>query len=33
MEDMDYHLEIIEHDPLACRKTVDCCGASSMLLP
>jgi len=32
MEDVDHHFEIIEHDPLARRKTVDGCGASPMVL-
>jgi hypothetical protein len=31
MEDVDDHFEIIEHDPLARRKTVDCGGAPVMI--
>ena len=31
MENMDEHLQIIEHNPLAGRKTVDRRGASAVL--
>jgi hypothetical protein len=32
MEDMDDYLEIIEHDPLACRKSVDGGRANAVIL-
>jgi len=31
MEDVDNHFEIIEHDPLARRKTVDCRRADMVI--
>lgn len=32
MQDVDHHFEIIEHDPLARRKTVDGSGAPPVVL-
>jgi len=31
MEDVHHDFEIIEHDPLACRKTINCGGANGVV--